>query len=305
MNRLDSPSPLIPFLVACLSIAIYSSMDVLMKGLSISIGAYNAVIWRTAVGSVLTGLVYATTRPTWPSKALMRLHILRAIIVAAMAIFFFWGLARLPMAEAISLAFIAPLLAIFLAAILLKEKIERRAIGAAILGFAGVLVIVTGKVGGDHAEGALWAVGSIFLSALCYAYNLILGRQLAQATTPMEIAFYQNLFVTLVLAVAAPWLLILPSADHAPQIFGAAALASVSILLLSWAYARAETQILATTEYTGFLWAMLYGWIFFHEPVTLSTVAGAALIVGACLFVTRRPANKVSPSAAPPDPIAP
>src|SRR3546814_5562503 len=86
---------------------------------------------------------------------------------------------------------------------------------------------------------------------------------------PMEIAFYQNLFVALFLALAAPWFAVLPGADHAAPIAGAALLATVSLLLLSWAYARAEAQILATTEYTCFLWAMLFGWYFYAEPVTL------------------------------------
>ena len=53
------------------------------------------------------------------------------------------------------------------------------------------------------------------------------------------------------------------------------------------AYARAEAQILATTEYTGFLWAMMFGWYFYAEPVTLPTIAGALLIVAACLIVAR------------------
>lgn len=301
MTRADSPSPFIPFLVACLGIAIYSSMDVLMKGLSIGIGAYNAVIWRTAAGTFLTGALYLMMRPVWPHRALMRLHVIRSIFVAAMAISFFWGLARLPMAEAISLAFVAPLLTIFLAAIFLGEKIDRRSIGASILGLSGVVVIVTGKLGrSDYQPDALLAVGSIFVSAICYAFNLILARQQAKIAAPMEIAFYQNLFVTLILALAAPWWLAVPSASLAPNIVGAAAMASLSILLLSWAYARAETQILATTEYTGFLWAMLYGWIFYSEPVTLPTIAGAVLIVAACLFVTRRNA-----SAAPPELAAP
>ncbi len=57
---------------------------------------------------------------------------------------------------------------------------------------------------------------------------------------------------------------------------------------MSWAYARAETQILATTEYTGFLWATLWGWVVFGERVSLFTVAGAALIVGGCILAARR-----------------
>lgn len=301
MTRPDSTNIIIPFLVACLSIAIYASMDVLMKGLSIGIGAYNAVIWRTAAGTLLTGVAYLAVRPKAPSAAIMRIHIIRSFFVSAMAVSFFWGLARLPMAEAISLAFIAPLLATFMAAFFLGEKLDRRSIIASLLGFSGVLVIVAGKVGSStYQPGALFAVGAIFGSAICYAYNLILARKQAQLTGPLEIAFYQNLFVTLILAAAAPWLLIVPKLSLAPHIIGAAAMASVSIFLLSWAYARAETQVLATTEYTGFLWAMLYGWIFFSEPVKLPTIAGAVLIVTACLFITRRKAE-----AQPPEPIAP
>ena len=58
-------------------------------------------------------------------------------------------------------------------------------------------------------------------------------------------------------------------------------------MLLTWAYARAETQRLAPLEYTGFLWAVLFGWLFFAEAVTLTTTAGAALIVAGCWIATR------------------
>ena len=50
-------------------------------------------------------------------------------------------------------------------------------------------------------------------------------------------------------------------------------------MLLSWAYARAEASYLAATEYTAFLWAALFGWLVFGEPLSPFTVAGAALIV--------------------------
>lgn len=295
----DSTSPLKPFLVACAGIALYSTMDVLMKGMSISMGAYNAVIWRTAAGSLLCGVTYAALRPKWPNRATMIIHFVRSIFVAAMAFFFFWGLARLPMAEAISLAFTAPLLAIFMAALFLGETVDRRSIIAALMGFAGVVVIVIGKLGAsDRAPDALLAVGAVSFSALCYASNLILARKQAKMAGPMEIAFYQNLFVTLILGMAAPWFLVLPPAAMAAPIVSAAALAVVSLMLLTWAYARAQTQILATTEYTGFLWAMVYGWVFFQESVTLSTIIGAGLIVTACLFITRPVKTAPEPAAA-------
>lgn len=272
-----------------------------MKGLSIGIGAYNAVLWRTAAGTLLSGALFLAARPVMPDGATLRIHAWRSLFVAGMAVTFFWALARLPMAEAIALAFVAPLMALYMAAIFLGERIERRSIAASLLGLAGVGAIVAGKLGrDDHDAEALWAVGAVFLSAIFYAYNLILARRQAKMAGPWEIAFFQNLFVALILALGAPWFLAVPPAAAAPPLLGAALLAILSLLLLSWAYARAQAQILATSEYTGFLWAMGFGWIFYSEPVTLPTLAGAALIVVACLIVARKAphGDPVEPAAA-------
>ncbi|HEV2598918.1 DMT family transporter [Sphingopyxis sp.] len=299
--RPDSPSPAVPFLIACAGIATYSAMDVLMKGLSIEIGAYNAVLWRNGAGAVFAGFLWFASRPKWPDRPTLRIHAWRSLFVAGMALSFFWALARLPIAEAIALAFVAPLMALYMAAIFLGEKIGPRSIAASLLGLAGVIVIVAGKLGGsDYSDEALLAVGAVFLSAIFYAYNLILARRQAKMAEPMEIAFFQNFFVTAILALGAPWFLAVPDTAQAPNIVGAAILATTSLLLLSWAYARAETQILATTEYTGFLWAMLFGWYFYDEAVTLPTFAGALLIVAACLIVARKVPHKdpVDPAAA-------
>ena len=80
-----------------------------------------------------------------------------------------------------------------------------------------------------------------------------------------------------------------PAAVQWPWLVLAAVLAVTSMLLLSWAYARAEASYLAATEYTAFLWAMLFGWIFFDESVSPFTLAGASLIVAGCIFAARKP----------------
>jgi S-adenosylmethionine uptake transporter len=67
-----------------------------------------------------------------------------------------------------------------------------------------------------------------------------------------------------------------------------ALLAIMALLMLSWAYARAEAQVLVPVEYTGFLWAALFGWWWFAEPVGLATVAGAVLIVLGCWIAARQ-----------------
>ncbi len=287
MNR--APSIAIPFAVACIGIASFSAMDAVMKGLTLELGAYNAMLWRTIAGTLIGGAVFVARREVWPGRATLRLHLLRGTIASVMAVCFFWGIARVPLAEGIALSFIAPLITLYLAAVLLGETISRHAIIASILGLAGVGVILSGRwgSGGDTGPEALMGIGAIFVSAIFYAYNLILQRQQAQVATPAEIAFFQPLVTMGVLGLAAPWLAALPGALAVPAIGGAALLAGFSLLTLSWAYARAEAQVLVAVEYTAFVWAALFGWLIFSEQVTLPVIAGAALIVTGCIIAAR------------------
>src|SRR3954471_11596012 len=91
----------IPFGVALLGIGVFSSMDALMKGLTLSIGAYNALLWRTGAGALLGGAVFVVRRMAWPGRTALRVHLIRGALSSVMAVLFFWGLARVPMAQAI------------------------------------------------------------------------------------------------------------------------------------------------------------------------------------------------------------
>ncbi|ATY33775.1 DMT family transporter [Sphingomonas psychrotolerans] len=274
--------------VASAGIALYAIMDAVMKAVSIEIGAYNTLVWRIGVAVLLTGAVYACTRPTLPNRGTMKVHFGRSILVAVMAIAFFWGIVRVPLAEAIALSFIAPLIALGLAALFLKESINSQSIWGSLLGLAGVAVVVAGRVGGTHSHETVLGMAAVLFSAVVYAMNLVVARHQAQMARPLEIAFFQNLFVLGLLALAAPWWLAVPAAAHWPGIVIAALLAVVSLLLLSWAYARAEAQVLLPVEYTAFIWASLMGWWMFDEKLTLATVAGTVLIVAGCLLAARK-----------------
>ena len=284
-------SPAIPFAVATAGIALFSAMDALMKGLSIAIGTYNALLWRTLAGAAIGGAVFLWRRSPWPARHAMRFHLIRGSMSSVMAILFFWGLARVPMAQAIALAFAAPLIALYLAAILLKEKITRGAILASLLGFAGVVVILAGQAEAELGPDALRGSIAILASAGFYAWNIILMRQQALVAGPVEIAFFTSLIMAACFLLAAPFIAAAPAAEHLPAILSAAALSFVSLILLSWAYARAEAQHLAPVEYTGFIWASILGFLIFAEPVRPLTLVGAAMIVAACLTTARaRPA---------------
>ena len=281
----------LPFAATMLGIATFSVMDVAMKSASLATGVYTALLLRCAIGSAIMLPIWLLGGGRWPAWATFRVHLTRSAVSAAMATLFFWGLVRTPVAEAIALSFISPLIALFLASVLLGEKIERRAVAASLLGLAGVAVIAFAPGSVANSPGAMprspLGIAAILASAVFYAWNLILQRQQAQAADPREIAFFQNALVGALLSVVAPWLFIAPPWPVLGTIALAAVLVTVSLMLLAWAYARAEAQALLPLEYTAFIWAALFGWLWFGERVTTATLAGAALIVGGCLIATR------------------
>jgi S-adenosylmethionine uptake transporter len=266
------------FLVGVLAIALFAGMDAVMKGLVLAIGTVATMFWRNLVGIGMSGLLYLRRDTAWPARPIMKLHIARGVLSTAMGFLFFWGLGRVPLAQAVALAFIAPLIALYLASALLKEKVGGRTVAASLVAFSGVLVIFFGQAQADLGSAGL------------YALNIILMRQQALVADPIEITFYQSVIVTTVLLLVIPFVGIqVPALQHWPWLLFAALLAITSLLLLSWAYARAEASYLATTEYTAFLWAVLFGWMFFDERVSPFTLAGAVLIVAGCILAARRP----------------
>jgi S-adenosylmethionine uptake transporter len=194
---------------------------------------------------------------------------------------------RLPLAEAIALSFIAPLIALYLAALLLKESVGREAVGASLLGLAGVAVILSGRLQGDYDGDALLGALAVLGSAVLFAWNLVIQRQQAQVASPIEVAFFQHLVMLGVFALGAPMLAILPPVKAVPLVLLAATLAFTSLAALAWAYARAEAQRLIPVEYSAFVWAAIFGWLVFGDRLTVTTVAGALLIVAGCLIAAR------------------
>jgi S-adenosylmethionine uptake transporter len=263
-------------------------MDMVMKGLTLAIGTFPSLLWRSLIATAVAAIPFLVTRNSWPKGTALRLHVLRGTMMVPMAVLFFWGLARVPMAQAIALTFIAPLIALVLAAAILKEPIGKRTVGGSLAAFAGVVIIFIGQARADLGPTTLVGSFAILGSAIIYAFNIIVMRRQAQHAGPIEIAFFQNLVVGAVLLASAPVVAApqLPS-GHWIELIVAAALAIGSLMLLGWGYARAGAAYLSTTEYTAFLWAMLLGWLRFGEHVSPFTLLGATLIVVGCLIAAR------------------
>jgi S-adenosylmethionine uptake transporter len=83
--------------------------------------------------------------------------------------------------------------------------------------------------------------------------------------------------------------------EHWLALVGVTALTLSGQFLMSWSYARAEAQYLIPTEYSAFVWAILFGWFFFDEGVVWTTLVGAGLIIAGCLIAARSNARLAEP----------
>ena len=285
---LRTVSPALAFAIAAFGIGLFSMMDAVMKSLVLAIGVYNALLWRQMISVGLGAVAWKLGNSGRPSGRALKLHLARGLVTTAMAVLFFWGLARVPMAQAISLTYIAPILALLLAAVTLGERVGWKTFVASIAALGGVLVVMIGQ--GSEVPGPETFHGTLAIlgSAVLYAVNLVIARLQSQAARPGEIAFFQALVITATLALASPWLAVVPEASEWPKLVLAAGLATASLWLLGWAYAHGDTGFLAPTEYTSFVYAAGLGFLVFGERVSAFTLAGAAIIVVACLYAARR-----------------
>ena len=283
-----------PFAWAVAGVGFLALMDAFMKEAALAAGAYSATVLRSLIGTAIIAPFWFARRQAWPKRSAMKLHVERGVISAFMALSFFYAITTMPLAEAIAISFVAPIVALYLARVLLGEEIRREAIAASVLGFLGTLVIVGGQFGlgredaGPVRPELIYGLIAMAVSTLLYAYNFVVIRKQSQVAGPVEVATFHSGVGGLVLMLFAPFFWAMPSADALISVTAAGALTVAGSMSIAWAYARAEAQALVPMEYTGFVWAIVFGWLFFREPVTLTTLVGAVLIVAGCWLATRK-----------------
>src|SRR5262245_16897364 len=213
-----------------------------------------------------------------------RAHGLRGFVIAVCAVTFFWALSVLPLAEAVTLSFIYPLLAPFVARIVLKEQMRPSSIVCALVGFAGVIVAMQGAPSAAESPQHDLGVAAVLVSAAFFSIAMVLLRERAQKDGAPIVGLMTSFVPGVILlgptlAFATP-----PVLADWPFFLLMGALAAVFMYLMARAYAAAEAQQLAPIHYTELLWATAIGFVVFHEAPRVQIYLGAALIIAASLF---------------------
>lgn len=283
----DHARPAIPFAVATAAILLFTTMDAIVKALPPSLPAIELVAMRFVFGIPLVLLARWPMRSGWPTLSSWKANAPRAVLNVASTLLFFIALRRLPLAEALTLGYLAPLMLALMAVSVLGERLRRGALSAVLLGLCGVGLIAWDSIAGKLVlSGDMIGIAAALGSAVTYATNNVMLRRQAQRDSATSIVLIQQVVPS---AVALP---IAAASWQAPPaliwlIFPLLGILGVGAqFLLTWAYRRALAGVLASVDYLALPYAALLGFVFFDEVPSGAVWGGAALIVGASLIVT-------------------
>jgi drug/metabolite transporter (DMT)-like permease len=252
------------------------------------------VFFRSFVAILPVVLIYAWRRELAAAVRTRRPsgHISRGLLGAAGMFFNFAALARLPLADVTAISFASPLITVAMAAVFLKERVRLYRWTAVAVGLVGVLVMLAprlavGELAGMTAVatvGALCAAGG----AITNAGAVIQTRLLTGTETTSSIVFYFSVFCALAGLASLPFGWILPTPPQLAGLIMIGVIGGVSHLLLTESYRYAPASVVAPFDYTAMLWAFLLGYVLFGELPDEFIVIGAAIVIGAGLFVIWR-----------------
>ncbi len=273
-----------PALILVAGIAMGSAMDGAIKFLALTNNVLLVTFSRYVFGGLfsLAPWVHAG-RPNITAE-MWRAHLGRGAVVASCSVGFFWGLTVLPLAEAVTLSFVYPLIAPFMAKVMLGESIRASSVGAALIGFVGVVIAVQGGPSLSASPLHAYGVAAVLFSTIMFSIAMIMLRDRAKKDGPAVVGLLSS--ITPGVFLALPTLIFAPPPrfDQWWAFLLMGVFAAVFMYLLARAYARAEAQQLAPIHYTELLWATIVGFVVFHEAPRLQIYLGAGFIIAACLY---------------------
>jgi drug/metabolite transporter (DMT)-like permease len=268
--------------------ALFALMGVLVKHASAHFSPAELVFYRSAFGLIaIWGVIAISHRALLAPLATRNLHahFWRGLSGFMALVLFFYAIARLPLATAVTLNYTAPLFLAVLSAWWLREKHGRGLLGAVLLGFVGIVLLLRPQLQDQAWLPALAGLVSGMLAAVAYV-NV---KQLGKLGEPeWRVVFYFTLLATL---GGAAWMALAgfhrPQAADWPWLVGIGVTATLAQLALTRAYHRGRTLIVGALAYTTVGFSAGYGVLLFGEHLPLLAWIGMAVVALAGIWAVR------------------
>jgi drug/metabolite transporter (DMT)-like permease len=214
-------------------------------------------------------------------------HITRGLLLALATYCMITAISIVPLADAYTITFTAPLLVTMLSIPLLKEQVGWRRLSAVAVGFLGVLIVFR-----PISEPVHWAMLLPLVTAVCFAVYQILTRKVSYDSreTAFMMLFYLAWVGTAVMSAIVPHYWQTVAAGGWASMVGMGALGATGHLILIRALTIAPASLLSAFIYSQIVWALLIGYFWFGDVPNVWMLIGCTVIVASGLYVFYREA---------------
>ena len=271
------------------AMAVLPGIDVIAKMLGQQGLPVLQIVWaRLALGAVLTlpfALRIAGPRGLWPARPVY--HSLRATFLVAATFCFFLSLKWLPIADALAIFFVQPLIVTILSALILREAVGPRRWAAVAVGFIGTLIII--RPGFAEVNPGSWLAFAAGANLACY---FVMTRAISGQAHAMVTTFQTSLLGGVILSAVIWSVWVWPSPQQWALCVALAFIATFGHLMIVRAYDHAEASLLAPLAYTEMITSVVLGWWFFGDFPDSYTFLGVAILISCALYISMRERKK-------------
>lgn len=287
-----APAPLsasqrnLAILLVVATMVCFTIMDASVKALAPRVGVVPS-LWVRYGGQMLVVLLLAlprlraTVHTEFPG-----LQVARSVLLLCATAFFFTGVSLIPLSDATALMMVNPVLITLGAAVFLGEALGPRRIVGIIVALGGALIVI--RPGSD-----VFSLAALLplCAAICYSAYILVTRKVGARESVWTSLFYTGLVGTVILSAIVPFFWVTPDLTAIGLMVMVVAFGTMGQLTLIRAYSIGEASMLAPYSYTGFIFASLWGALFFAEFPDQWSVIGALVIASAGIYVWHREIN--------------
>jgi drug/metabolite transporter (DMT)-like permease len=299
-------TPMFGILLCLAGSAVLSVNDLAIKSLSGDYALHQVILVRALIGMTFLLLVMAVSRADFRQLITRRPagQLLRVAFVMVSNVTYFLGLAALPLADAVALAFISPLLVTMLSVLVLGEKVGPRRWFAVAVGMLGVIVMMRPGSGVFQPAAIL-----VLISAFCYASTHMMTRRMRETESTFALNFYVQVGFVIVSGSMGLWVgdghlagsadpsiaflfrdWVWPPVADWPWFLATGLSVATGGMLIAQAYRTNEAALIAPFEYIAMPLAIVWGVVRFGTFPDAQSWIGIALICGSGLYVFWREA---------------
>lgn len=272
----------------------FVGVNSIVRGLGTDIPAAQSAFIRFAFGVVfLLPVLPGLWRKGLP-KAALRLSLWRGLAHVAAVLFWFYAMARIPMAQVTAIGYLNPVILLVAGALILGETMSARRVMAVALAFVGTLIVLRPGMQAVTA-GHLSQISA----ALCFAGSYLFAKRLSALIPASAVVALLSVTVTLGLLPLALWVWVPIAPLHLASLALVALLATAGHYMMTRAFRVAPMTVTQPVTFLNLVWASLIGSLIFAEPVDLWVLIGGGLIIGAISWVTWAERAPIPPAATP------